>query len=63
MPEITKDTRIEEVLQRNKNTLEVFVKYGIDACCGSYSTIEAESRKRGIDVNKILAELNDKVRR
>jgi iron-sulfur cluster repair protein YtfE (RIC family) len=63
MAEITKDMRVEEVLQKNKDSLKVFVKYGIDTCCGSRSTIEAESRKRRVDVNKILAELNEVVGR
>jgi len=55
---ITSDMSIDEVLNINKNTLKVFTKYGIDACCGSYSTIASESHKRKLDLEKILLDLN-----
>ncbi|MDP6460023.1 MAG: DUF542 domain-containing protein [Candidatus Hydrothermarchaeota archaeon] len=56
---ITKDMLIEDALRLDRNTLKIFTKYGIDACCGSHDTIEAESRKRRVDVNKIITELNE----
>ncbi len=56
---ITKDMLVEDALRLDRNTLKVFTKYGIDACCGSHDTIETESRKRKVKVDKILAELNE----
>lgn len=63
MKAITKDMLVEEALKLDRNTLKVFTKYGIDACCGSLNTIEAESRKRKVEVDKIIAELNEIVGR
>jgi iron-sulfur cluster repair protein YtfE (RIC family) len=55
--EITKDMTIKEILERNKNTLRVFMKYGIDACCCSHSTLEEESKKRKVDLHRVLEDL------
>lgn len=60
---ITKDMLVEDALRLDRNTLKVFIKYGIDACCGSLNTIEAESRKRRVDVDRIVEELNELVGR
>lgn len=57
--EVTKDMTIKEILERNKNALKVFMKYGIDACCGSLGTLEAESKKRKVDLDKIIQELQN----
>ncbi len=56
---ITKDMLVDEALKLDRNTLKVFTKYGIDACCGSLNTIEAECGKRGVDIDRILVELNE----
>lgn len=60
---ITKGMLVEEALKLDRNTLKVFTKYGIDACCGSLNTIEVESKRRRLDVDKVVAELNEIVGR
>ncbi len=55
--EITKDMTIKEILDKNKNTLRIFMKYGIDACCRSHNTLEKESRRQKVDVDKVIEDL------
>lgn len=55
--EVTKDMTIKEILDKNRNALRVFMKYGIDACCGSHGTLEEESRKQKVDLHKIIEDL------
>jgi len=61
MPKITKDMSFGEVLQKYPKTVEVFLKYGMH-CVGCvvamYETIEQGARAHGIDVKKLLADLN-----
>lgn len=55
--EVTKDMTIKEILDKNKNTLRVFMKYGIDACCRSHGTLEEEARRQKVDVNLVIEDL------
>ena len=58
---ITKDTFIVEVLRTNPNAKDVFFKQGINCigCMGSSTeTIESSAKMHGINLDKLLAELN-----
>ncbi len=58
---ITKDMSFGEVLKKYPQTVEVFLKYGMH-CVGCvvamYETIEQGAKAHGIDVKKLLADLN-----
>jgi len=58
MGKITKDKIINDVLKTNPQSLKVFTKYHIDACCGSYLSIEEGAKKAKADLASILRELN-----
>ncbi|MDL2280233.1 DUF1858 domain-containing protein [Selenomonadales bacterium OttesenSCG-928-I06] len=58
---ITKDTPIIEVLRSNSNAKDIFSKHGMHCigCMGSSTeTIENCAKMHGIDLDKLLAELN-----
>lgn len=58
---ITKDTLISEVLKINNNAAEILMRYGM-GCLGCPSsqmeTVEQAAAVHGIDVEKLLEELN-----
>ncbi len=61
--DIGKDTTVNEVLRINRRTLRVFNKYGIDACCGGAETLEAAAKKRKLEPEKLMKELNEVIAR
>jgi hybrid cluster-associated redox disulfide protein len=58
---ITKDMKLGEVIGKHPETIEVFMKKGLH-CVGchvaSYESIEDGALSHGIDVNKLIDELN-----
>lgn len=56
---IGKNTTVNEVLKISRQSLKVFNKYGIDACCGGAETLEATAKKKKVDVEKLMKELNE----
>ena len=63
---ITKDTSIMEVLQAEPESREVFVKHGMHCmgCFGSeFESIEMGARSHEINLEVLLAELNEVIRR
>jgi hybrid cluster-associated redox disulfide protein len=60
---INKDMTIHEIVQKYPDTAKVFMKYGM-SCFGCpfalQETLEQGCSAHGIDVNKILKELNKK---
>lgn len=61
---ISKDMSILEVLQAYPRTREVFARYGMGcmSCMGAVEeTIEAAARMHGLDLDKLLADLNRQV--
>lgn len=56
---VSKNTTVNEVLAASRQTLKVFNKYGIDACCGGIDTLEAAAKKRKIDLESLIKELNE----
>lgn len=58
---ITKDTPIYDVLKAYPETIEIFVKYGMGCagCLGAMTeSIENGCKMHGIDLEKLLKELN-----
>lgn len=53
---ITKQSRVNEIFREYPETLRVFLRYNIPACC-PLDTLEAEAKKRGIDADKLLKEI------
>ena len=58
---IAKKMKIEEVIQKYPETIEIFMKYGFH-CLGcasaSFENIEDGAMVHGIDVDKFIEELN-----
>ncbi|MFH1129117.1 MAG: DUF1858 domain-containing protein [Patescibacteria group bacterium] len=58
---ITKEMKIEEVLQKYPETMEIFMKYGFH-CLGcasaSFENVEDGATVHGIDIDKFIEELN-----
>jgi len=62
---ITKDMKLGEVISKHPQTLIVFEKAGLHCieCFGAaYETIEEGAKAHGIDLEKLLKELNKKVK-
>lgn len=49
---------IGEIVAKNYQTAGVFRKYGIDFCCGGGITLEAACRKRDLDLDQLMRELD-----
>ncbi len=65
MREITKQMKIEEVIKKYPKTAEVFGKYGfhcIGCAAASFETLEQGAMIHGIDVEKLIADLNKAVK-
>ena len=59
---ITKDMKVVEVLQVNPNTANVFSSYGMGCihCLLAHSeTVEEAAAAHGVDVDVMLAQLNE----
>ena len=63
---ITKDTKLQEVISKHPETMEVFMKYGLH-CIGcmaaQFETIEVGAKAHGIDVKKLVDDLNKAVKK
>ena len=61
MGKITKDMGIMEIIQENPNAIEIFQKYGL-GCIGCaaarFENLEAGAKVHGIDVEKMVEDLN-----
>lgn len=55
---ITKDTIIEEIIQKYPKSLGVLVGYGIDCCCGANEPLEEGALAPRVDLQRLLEELN-----
>ena len=52
---------VNEVLRAHPETVEVFNRFGIDACCGGAAPIGEAAVRDGADPEALLAALNEKV--
>ena len=58
---ITKEMKIEEILQKYPETLSVFLKHGfhcLGCAAASFENLAAGAEAHGIDVEKLVEELN-----
>lgn len=58
---IIKDQIINNVIRRFPATLEVFHRFGVDACCGGSQSIEEAAKKDGANVEALLESLNSMI--
>ena len=61
MKKIDKNMRIEEVIEKHPETLEVFNKYRfhcIGCAAASFESIEDGAKAHNIDIEKLVEELN-----
>lgn len=59
---ITKEMTIEEVLEKNPETRDVFAKFGMGCiiCSGALmETVEEGAQAHGIDIDELIKELNN----
>ena len=63
---ITKDSNLGEVVSKHPETMEVFMKHGLH-CVGcmaaQYETLEQGAKAHGIDVKKLVNDLNKVVKK
>ena len=66
MVKITKKMSIGEVVSKNPETIEVFQKHGLH-CMGCaiahFEDIEQGAAAHGIDVDKLIDDLNEKLKK
>ena len=55
---ITKDMIINNVTRKYPKTLKVFAQYKVDSCCGGACSIETTATADGVDVGKLVEDLN-----
>ena len=64
MSKITKDMGLLEIVQEHPETIEVFQKYGL-GCIGCaaarFENLEAGAKVHGIDVDKMVEDLNSAI--
>lgn len=58
---ITGDLVINEVIRRYPQTIKVFNRFHVDACCGGGFSIETTAARDGVDVQALLKALNEVV--
>jgi hybrid cluster-associated redox disulfide protein len=59
---IKKEMKIEEILQKYPETVGVFLKHGfhcLGCAAASFENLEDGTKTHGIDVNKLVEELNN----
>lgn len=50
---------VAEITRRFPASLKVFAQYRIDLCCGGVHPLEFVAQKKGLDLTKILRELDE----
>lgn len=60
---ISKDMLVSQITNKYPQTLDVFYKFDIDACCWADNSLELAAEDRGADVNELLEELNKVISR
>jgi regulator of cell morphogenesis and NO signaling len=54
---IAEATTVNEMIRKHPATVEVFNRFGIDACCGGAAPIRAAAQRDGADPEALCAEL------
>ena len=55
------DMTVNEVIRAHPATVEVFNRFGIDACCGGSATVDEAADRDGADAPALWAALRDSV--
>jgi len=55
---VSADMRINEVVRVHPETVSIFHRYGMDACCGGAKTIEEAAAAHRLDLAEVLEALN-----
>ncbi len=50
---------VNETIARNPETVRVFTRFGIDACCGGALPIAEAARRHGVALDVLLAALRE----
>lgn len=56
--EITRESKLGNIVTKIPKASEVFNAYKLDYCCGGYQTIEQACKEANVDVDKLLIKLN-----
>ncbi len=54
---ITAEMTVDETVRAYPKTQKVFIKFGVDTCCGGYRKIKDAIKVSGADLSKLLTEL------
>lgn len=55
---VSLDQTVSRVIELFPATRAVFARHGLDTCCGGIHPIGMAARARGVDPDRLLAELN-----
>lgn len=58
MATITGEARAADVARIWPETMKVFARYKLDLCCGGVHPLNMVASKHGLDLERLLAELN-----
>lgn len=56
---IAKDMVINDIIKRYPKTMGVFNKFNVDSCCGGGQSIEKAAKAGQMDIEALLAALNE----
>ena len=62
---INKEMKIEEILQKYPESVEIFLKYGfycLGCAAASFENLEDGAKAHGIDADKLVEELNEGIK-
>ena len=57
MTEITKSTRVSDIVAQRPSTSRIMERHGLDYCCGGAQSLELACAGKGISVETVLADL------
>ncbi|WP_392469770.1 iron-sulfur cluster repair di-iron protein [Sphingobacterium cellulitidis] len=54
-----KEEKIGDIVAKNFKAAAIFSKYGLDFCCGGQISVEEAAKKKGLQSDKLIAELEE----
>lgn len=60
MSGITKDLTVNDVILRHPDLIEVLNAFAVDTCCGGSATLAEAAEKERIELDRLLAALNER---
>ncbi|ACM22525.1 Putative uncharacterized protein [Thermotoga neapolitana DSM 4359] len=55
---IREDTTLKEIMEAHERLERALRKYGFDTCCAKMESLKDACKKKGLDVEKVLEDLN-----